>query len=300
MIWIRLPQDVKYCRSESCADTKIYLLSTFRYAENLTPRESSQMPSPHQVEEASAMYEDSMEVRHHGTSKPILPTPATTTSTPHNSPSLRHESVSYSSSEVLSDEYSEYQSSSEFDDSQSLSFESGESSASDLLMRKPAITFLDEADERSAVPGYTYPVPSKPLNINSYKVYSPDNPFKPGGSNKANRLPSVKTNVQLTPTDSYGVPKGSPIGVYSSENPFKPGGSDSQPSTSYSPENPFQPSNQYSTPGSDEVRGYSGSVDSAYQTPSTPSKGNQQVEVQGSPLQGQQRQELKEAPERDG
>ena len=233
------------------------------------------MPSPHQVEEASAMYEDSMEVRHHGTSKPILPTPATTTSTPHNSPSLRHESVSYSSSEVSSDEYSEYQSSSEFDDSKSLSFESGESSASDLLMRKPAITFLDEADERSAVPGYTYPVPSKPLNINSYKVYSPDNPFKPGGSNRANRLPSVKTNVQLTPTDSYGVPKGSPIGVYSSENPFKPGGSDSQPSTSYSPENPFQPSNQYSTPGSDEVRGYSGSVDSAYQTPSTPSKGNQ-------------------------
>ena len=116
------------------------------------------MPSPHQVEDASAMYKDSMEVRHHGTSKPILPTPATTTTpTPHNS--LGHKSVSYSSSEVSSDEYSEYQSSSEFDDSKSLSFESGESSASDLLMRKPAITFLDEADERSAVPGYTYPVP---------------------------------------------------------------------------------------------------------------------------------------------
>ena len=112
------------------------------------------MPSPHRVEEASALYEDSMEVRHHGTSKPILPTPATTT----YHPSVDHQkspSVSYSS-EVSSDEYE----SSEHEGSNSLSFESGETSASDVLMRKkPAITFLDEADERSAVPGYTYPVP---------------------------------------------------------------------------------------------------------------------------------------------
>ena len=62
---------------------------------------------------------------------------------------------------MSSGEYSEYQSSSgEYDDSSGLSFESSEMSASDLLMRKkPAITFLDEAEDRSAVPGYTYPVP---------------------------------------------------------------------------------------------------------------------------------------------